>query len=82
VVASASGGNIVCTSDGRGANNNCDSCSTYNIMVWSNGSPERYCTGYSYSTVAGRFYGAHSPCTCGNNLPLCGSWDMHSCTPD
>jgi hypothetical protein len=75
-------GNIVCTIDGRGTGANCDTCSTYNIFVWQNGSKELHCLGHNYSTVAGKYYSAHTPCVCGNNLDLCGSWDMKNCTPD
>ena len=75
-------GNIVCTIDGRGTGSNCDTCSTYNIYVWKNGSKEKHCLQYSYSTQAGKYYSAHTPCACGNNLDLCGSWDMKNCTPD
>ena len=75
-------GNIVCTIDGRSTGNNCDTCSTYNIFVWKNGSKELHCTNHNYSTVAGKFYSAHTPCACGNNLDVCDSWDMKNCTPD
>ncbi len=81
VVGAAQGGNIVCTSDGRGDANNCDTCATYNIVVWQNGSQERYCPG-AYSTVAGGVYGAHTPCACGDNLPFCENWDMQGCIPN
>jgi hypothetical protein len=82
VVEGPSGGNIVCTIDGRSSGNNCDTCSTYNIYVWEHGSEERHCTGYGYSTNAGNFYSAHTPCACGDNLDFCGSWDMEGCIPD
>ena len=82
VVGGAKDGNIVCTIDGRGTGSNCDTCSTYNIIVWKNGSKERHCTGHSYSTQAGKVYSAHTPCTCGNNLDYCTSWSMNGCTPD
>ena len=75
-------GNIVCTIDGRSTGNNCDTCSTYNIFVWKNGSKELHCPQYNYSTVAGKYYSAHTPCSCGDNLDVCGNWDMKNCTPD
>jgi hypothetical protein len=81
VVGAALGGNIVCTIDGRSTGSNCDTCSTYNIVVWTDGSQERHCPGF-YSTVAGEVYSAHTPCTCGDNLDFCDSWDMAGCTPD
>ncbi|MBM4353687.1 MAG: hypothetical protein FJ109_07795 [Deltaproteobacteria bacterium] len=74
-------GNIVCTIDGRGTGANCDTCSTYNIYVWKNGSEELHCPGY-YSTKAGKYYSAHTPCSCGDNLDECGTWDMQNCIPD
>ena len=82
VAGGAQGGNIVCTVDGRGTGSNCDTCSTYNIIVWRNGSKERHCVGHSYSTRAGTFYSAHTPCRCGDNLDACGQWDMQNCIPD
>ena len=82
VAGGAQGGNIVCTVDGRGTGNNCDTCSTYNIIVWRNGSKERHCDGHNYSTRAGTFYSAHTPCRCGDNLDACGQWDMQNCIPD
>jgi hypothetical protein len=78
-----SAGNIVCTVDGRAAQNNCDDCSTYNIVVWKDGSEEQFCPG-TYSTEAGKVYGGHAgfPCQCGDDLEYCGTWDMQGCTPD
>jgi hypothetical protein len=81
VVGAAQGGNIVCTIDGRSPANNCDTCDTYAMVVWVNGSPERYCPG-AYSTVAGAVYSAHTPCECGDNLDFCTNWDMQGCVPD
>ena len=74
-------GNIVCTIDGRGDNENCDTCDTYNIYVWEDGSPERHCAEFNYDTVAGEIYSAHTPCECGDNLDLCDTWSL-DCIPD
>ena len=74
-------GDIVCTQNGQGTGSNCDTCSTYHIYVWKNGAGDGHCPG-AYSTTAGNFYSAHTPCTCGDNLDLCGSWDMQGCIPD
>ena len=75
-------GNIVCTKNGQSTGHNCDQCDKYHIYVWVNGSKELHCPDHNYSTVAGNFYSAHTPCSCGDNLDLCGSWNMQGCTPD
>ena len=75
-------GNIVCTKNGQSTGHNCDQCDKYHIYVWVNGSKELHCPDHNYSTVAGNFYSAHTPCVCGDNLDLCGSWNMGGCTPD
>jgi hypothetical protein len=80
VVAGPQNGNLVCTIDGRGSGSNCDTCGTYNIYVWSDGSPERHCPG-PYTTEAGGIYSAHTPCQCGDNLDLCANWAA-DCVPD
>lgn len=74
-------GNIVCTVDGRGTEENCSTCTEYNMVVWVDGSPERECPGI-YSTVVGMVYGGHIPCTCSDNLYWCQAWDTQSCIPD
>lgn len=74
-------GNIVCTVDGRGSEDNCSGCSEYNMVVWENGSPEQHCAG-TYSTVAGTVYGGHIPCICADNLYWCQPWDTQGCSPD
>ena len=81
VTGEAEGGNIVCTSNGQGTGNNCDTCATYHIYVWQNGSGDRHCPD-TYNTTAGNLYSGHSPCICGNNLNLCGQWNMQGCIPD
>lgn len=74
-------GNIVCTSDGRGSEEHCSGCTEYNMVVWSDGSPEKHCPG-TYSTLAGQIYGGHIPCTCADNLYYCQEWDLQTCIPD
>ncbi len=71
-------GNIVCTVDGRSAEENCSGCTEYNMVVWQNGSPELHCPG-TYSTVVGAIYGGHIPCTCADNLYYCQEWDTQGC---
>lgn len=82
VVADALDGNIVCTVDGRSAENNCDQCNEYNIVIWEDGSGDRYCPSINYSTYAGNIYCGHNPCECGDNLVWCGTWDMLGCEAD
>ena len=65
-------GSIVCTRNGVRWNSNCNSCDTWRLIVFKSGSDE-YGTG-SMSTAAGSYYGGHSPCTGGDNFPLCGYW--------
>ncbi len=74
-------GNIVCTVDGRGSEDNCSTCTEYNMVVWQDASPELHCPG-TYSTVAGTIYGGHIPCTCSDNLYWCQGWDTQGCIPD
>ena len=71
-VARETSGSIVCTKNGIGWKNNCDSCDTWRLLVFESGSDE-HGTG-SKSTLAGSYYGGHSPCEHGDNLPLCGYW--------
>ena len=71
-VAHETSGSIVCTKNGIGWGNNCDSCDTWRLLVFKKGSDE-HGTG-SKSTHTGSYYGGHSPCGTGDNLPLCGNW--------
>ena len=57
-----------------GCGNNCDSCDTWRLVVWMDGSNEYGRN--SFSTKEGYVYGGHSPCKSGDNLPLCGKWSM------
>ena len=48
-------------------------------MVWENGGFEKSIheggrLGPNRSTIAGKYYGGHHPCTFGDNYPLCGDW--------
>lgn len=80
----ASEGTLVCTADGRGPENNCDTCSVYNIYVWKDGARDHFCPEdqFPYSTLAGQLRGGHIPCSCGDSLYLCGNWNMQDCVPD
>lgn len=75
-----SNGSIYCTAPGTSPGDNCNTAATWNLVVWKNGAQEPFCPG-TYSTTKGSYYGAHSPCTCGNNLLPGGTWDT-SCVPD
>lgn len=80
----ASEGTLVCTADGRGPENNCDTCSVYNIYVWKDGARDHFCPEdqFPYSTLAGQLRGGHIPCSCGDSLYACGNWNMQDCVPD
>ena len=68
---------LVCTKANTSWERNCNSCSTWRLLVWENGGWERglSCKGYNDpSTLAGYYYGGHSPCKCGDNYPTCGRW--------
>jgi hypothetical protein len=82
VVGGPLDGNIVCTVDGRPAEENCDQCNEYNIVIWEDGSGDRFCPSINYSTYAGNIYCGHNPCECGDNLVWCGTWDMLGCEAD
>ncbi len=74
------GGAIYCTSDGRSAANDCDTCGTYNEVVWKNVAKDACNSGEVLTP--GTVYAGHSPCTCGPNLLTCGNWPMNGCTPN
>jgi len=65
-------GALVCGTVGAGSD--CNGCDTWRLMVWENGAKDQASGGADYQTVAGSYYGGHSPCTVGWNLPLCGDW--------
>ena len=75
---------LVCTK-GIQWNSNCNNCDTWRLLVWEDGGHE-YEPGSNYngvqiSTEAGKYYGGHSPCTSGDNFPLCGEWDLGKYKP-
>ena len=73
------GGSIFCTSDGRGAGSDCDTCGTYNQIVWK-ATAKDACSS-SQALVAGNVYAGHSPCSCQPNLLSCGTWQMQVARP-
>ena len=70
---------LVCTKDRVSGGNNCASCSIWRLMVWENGGFEKSIheggrLGPNRSTIAGKYYGGHRPCTVKDNYPICGDW--------
>ena len=63
---------LVCTKDGLTWTENCNDCTTWRMVVWQDGGCEAD-TVYSASTVAGIYYGGHSPCG-RDNYQSCGVW--------
>ena len=47
-------------------------CSRYRILVWEDGADDNGPN--SYPTVAGQYYGGHSPCEEDAQVPYCGVW--------
>jgi hypothetical protein len=80
--SSAYPGNLICTAPGVPEDENCSGCGEYNIVVWEDGSGDRFCPDVTYTTTAGNFYCGHNPCVCGDNLVLCGTWGLQGCIPD
>ena len=68
---------LVCTKGNTKWNSNCNSCTTWRLLVWENGGWEhkKNYKGYNDpSTVAGYYYAGHLPCKYGDNYPKCGNW--------
>jgi hypothetical protein len=74
------GGAIVCTKAANSAGNDCDTCATYNQLVWKKTAKD-VCSS-PQQLAPGNVYGGHSPCLCQANDLACGSWQMNNCTPD
>ena len=77
-VAKVSVGALVCTKDGHPAGLSCFDCQKWRLLVWDDGEDDKS-KGDSgdqqgLSTKAGSYYGGHTPCTVGDNFPLCGQW--------
>ena len=58
-----------CNDNRRGFNE----CDNWRLLVWADGIDEsgEY---RGYSTISGNYYGGHSPCENGDNMPKCGDW--------
>ena len=67
---------VICTKGSKTWAHNCDTCATWRAVVFANGGSEYPLNGRSFtpSTLSGKYYGAHSPCTDADNYPLCGEW--------
>jgi len=81
VTGFAEGGHIICTAIGTDDTSDCNDCTTYNILAWTDPMTDRFCA-QSYATDPGTAYSGHSPCECGANLDVCDTWDLQGCTPD
>jgi hypothetical protein len=69
-------GALICSKPKRGGKyGNCDSCSTWRLVVWRAGASDQSPGGNQYLTKAGNFYCGHKPCKAGWNLPHGGLWD-------
>jgi hypothetical protein len=76
-------GRLFCLQGSTSPGDNCDSCSTYRMYVWTTGATTLCANGTQQSgTVAGQIYGGHTPCSCAAPLYSCGAWDMAGCIPD
>ena len=67
---------LVCTKDGLSWAENCNDCTTWRLIVWQDGGCESdlLCQQWpTISTVAGRYYGGHLPCSLDNHQ-YCGVW--------
>ena len=71
---------LVCTKDNTRWQDNCDTCTTWRLVVWRAGGSE-YHEGEHVeqhpsriSTLPGKYYAAHEPCRLGDNYPSCGDW--------
>ena len=65
---------LICVAPGTTYRDNCSSCDTWRLMVWSDGGGERQA---GYPTKKGKWYGGHRPCTGEWNHPECpGRWDV------
>ena len=71
-VAKLNEGSLVCTKDGRSWKSDCNSCESWRLLVWEQGADEFGAN--SFSTSPNKYYGGHTPCELGDNLPYCGSW--------
>ena len=70
---------LVCTKRGVIWSDNCNDCTTWRMIVWQDGgfADDTY-NGQSISTVAGKYYGGHSPCKDLDNFQDCGVWGSSS----
>merc|ERR1719191_1310611 len=77
VQSKPSSGAIICSKPKRsGVYGNCDSCSTWRLIVFKNGGTDQAPGGQKYPTKSGHFYCGHKPCKAGWNLPYGGIWKV------
>ena len=68
---------LVCTTRGVRWLDNCNDCATWRMIVWQDGGRADDTEG-QLSTVAGKYYGGHSPCYGVDNFQDCGVWGSSS----
>ena len=61
-------GSLVCSKGNTGVGANCNSCDTWRVVVWKDGSPDPHYDSKTYSTFAGYYYGGHDPCSTEDTL--------------
>jgi len=67
---------ITCAKSPTTSGSNCDTCDSWRLLVFQNGGTDQSPGGQTYQTKAGYYYGGHSPCQSGWNLPECGLWNV------
>ena len=55
-------GSLICTKGSTSSGSNCNSCGTWRVLVWKNGSGDPYAPEKTFNTHAGYYYGGHNPC--------------------
>lgn len=72
-------GAVICTHPTRAsAGSNCNTCSTWRLVVYRNGGTDMSPANQRYQTKAGHFYCGHKPCRSGWNLPYGGLWSSRA----
>ena len=61
---------LICTKGHVSEDENCNTCETWRMIVWEDGGKDHTCS-ETVSTKAGKIYGGHPPCTCGDNHLTC-----------
>jgi hypothetical protein len=64
-------GYLICTTAGVVEGQDCNACDTYRVVVYKN-NPHSFSCGNPTTMQAGKVYGGHNPCACGDNHINCG----------